>query len=74
MDILKKENLIKIALVCLIINVFYTFIMYCKNGNFIPILFDPNKNLDDSTFLRRRLYGIEFWVSFIGAFVMISLL
>lgn len=71
---MNKEKLLKIALFCLVVNIFYTFIMYCKNGNFIPLLFDPNKKIDDSTFLRRRLYGIEFWVSFIGAFVMVSLI
>ena len=67
--------ILKSALTCLIINTFYTFIMYCENGGCVPLLFrDANRTvINDSIFLRRRLYGVEFWVSFIGVAVMVAL-
>lgn len=71
-----KINYRKIAIICLIVNVLYTFTMYSINGGFVPLLFRPNirKQIQDDTFLKRRLYGIEFWVSFIGIFVFVLMM
>ena len=76
MKYLSKTNLLKLSLVSLIINTLYCFIMWINNGGIIPYLFTPTKasKVSDSLFLRRRLYGIEFWISFIGVSILISLL
>ncbi len=73
---LTKQTLLKLALTCLIVNIIYCFIMWIKNGGIIPYLFVPRQSnqASDSLFLRRRMYGIEFWVSFIGISILISLL
>ena len=67
-----EKKLYIIALICLIINIFYCLAMYSMNGNYVPLLIS-NKKIDDSLFLRRRLYAIELWICFIGAFIVIFL-
>ena len=76
MKYLSKTNLLKLSLLSLIINTLYCFTMWINNGGIIPYLFTPKKasKVSDSLFLRRRLYGIEFWISFIGVSILISLL
>ena len=49
------------------INAIYCFAMYVKCGGVVPILFRSRENnIKDNIWLRRRGYGLEFWLSFIG--------
>lgn len=63
-----------IALIILFVNMIYCLIMWAKNGGTVPLLFKPNKKIKNDKFLRRRLFGIEFWVSFIGFVTVLVLL
>jgi hypothetical protein len=62
-----------IALIILFVNMIYCLIMWAKNGGAIPLLFKPNKKIKNDEFIRRRLFGVEFWVSF-TSFVLVLVL
>tara|TARA_B100000683_G_C12250266_1_gene457151 strand:- start:255 stop:491 length:237 start_codon:yes stop_codon:yes gene_type:complete len=73
-----KKNILIVcilALVALFVNIIYCLLMWAKNGGAIPLLFKPDTKIDNDQFFRRRLFGIEFWVSFTGfVIVLVSLL
>ena len=60
-------KLFQFAFLAFVINIFYTFLMFCENGGFLPLLFRSDPTISERVFLRRRSYGIEFWISTIGA-------
>ena len=60
------------ALLILFTNFVYCIVAYSQNGGFVPVLF-KQRDIDQDKFVRRRLYGIECWISFLSFFIILFL-